>query len=240
MTTATAARGLTLRWFAGMPAPDVVTVLVAQQPRLVLIEASALPDWAKFVTTAKASPATRRIPIVLLGESGDAVLNTVALAAGCDALVLTHAFLADPRAVIALHLRPDESAEIARQASLPLPALARKAIAQFNAGEFWEQHETFETVWRAESGPIRQLYQGILQIGVAYLQIQRKNYGGARKIFQRAWQYLNVMPDVAQGIDVAQLRCDARAAQDELERLGAEGVAAFPEALFKPVQLVRD
>jgi predicted metal-dependent hydrolase len=82
------------------------------------------------------------------------------------------------------------------------------------------------------------MYQGILQVGVAYLQIERKNYIGARKLFLRAWQYLNVLPDICQGVDIAQLRADAQAARDALEQLGPERIAAFPRALMAPIRRV--
>src|SRR5213083_1208432 len=45
----------------------------------------------------------------------------------------------------------------------PPPALLLEGIAQFNRGEFFEQHETLEVLWRAETRDIRYLYQGILQ-----------------------------------------------------------------------------
>ncbi|MEI7467606.1 MAG: DUF309 domain-containing protein, partial [Chloroflexota bacterium] len=89
--------------------------------------------------------------------------------------------------------------------------------------------------WRAEPGPVRQLYQGILQIGVAYYQIQRQNYVGARKMFMRAWQYLNVLPAVCQGVDVAQLRRDAQTAQAMLENLGPERIGEFDTHLLQPL-----
>ncbi len=37
---------------------------------------------------------------------------------------------------------------------------------QFNRGEFFEQHETLELLWRATRTPDRALYHDILQIGV--------------------------------------------------------------------------
>ena len=40
------------------------------------------------------------------------------------------------------------------------PPLLLEGIAQFNAGEYWECHETLETIWRVESDHIRYLYQG--------------------------------------------------------------------------------
>ena len=208
-----------------------VDAMVALQPILVVVtQLNSLPS----VTVLKVSPATRRIPaLAVLASSTD---FAQALRAGCDGVVDEAAFWADPQRHLQQHARSNDRAELLRQATLPLPALAHKAIEQFNAGESFEQHETFEELWRAEPGPIRQLYQGLLQVGVAYLQIQRKNYDGARKLFQRAWQYLNVLPDVAQGIDIAQFRADAHAAQEKLEQLGPEHIADFPSAYLRPIR----
>ena len=132
----------------------------------------------------------------------------------------------------------DLQAELQRQAALPPPSLLIKGIQEFNAGAYFEQHETLETAWRAEHGPIRQLYQGILQVGVAYYQIQRRNYLGAHKMFLRATQYLNVLPDACQGVNIVQLRKDMTAAQAELERLGPDRISDFNHMFLKPIQMV--
>jgi predicted metal-dependent hydrolase len=131
----------------------------------------------------------------------------------------------------------DSQKELQRQAALPPTELLIKGIHEFNAGAYFEQHETLETAWREEPGPIRQMYQGILQIGVAYYQIQRQNYTGALRMFQRAWQYLDPLPDVCQGVNIAQFRIDASAAQTELERLGPQRIASFSSVFFKPIRV---
>ena len=218
------------------PATAITDYLVAQQPWLVLVELNAALDWLDVITIIKTSPATRKMPIVAVGDVSDDDAQRVRKA-GCAAVVPMSEFVANAAELIQRHAKADDSAELAKQALLPLPPLAHTAIAQFNQQEFLAQHEMFEALWQAEPGPVRQMYQGILQIGVAYLQIQRRNYVGARKLFQRAWQYLNVLPDVCQGIDIAQLKEDARAAQAELERLGAAHISEFSQALFKPLVL---
>jgi hypothetical protein len=60
----------------------------------------------------------------------------------------------------------------------PPPPQLLEGIAQFNRGEFFEQHETLELLWRAERRDIRYLYQGILQIGVAFHHLRRLNHHG--------------------------------------------------------------
>jgi len=216
-------------------ASDLVEQLAVRQPDLVVLDARD-PDCERRLLAAKTSPATRRIPVLVIavddGDGGDAArLHR----AGADAVVARTEFLAEAAALIRRHLRPDETAAIAAAAHEPLPPRALEAVAQFNAGEYWEQHETFEELWRAEPRPIRALYQGILQIGVAYLQIERGNFLGARRIFLRAQQYLRALPDSCRGVDVARLRADADAALTELERLGAERIAEFPREMMRPL-----
>lgn len=218
------------------PGADIVARLVDLGPALLVIGLDANPPaWDRRVTAVKTNPATRRIPI--LGVGPDEVAER-ARAAGCDAVITAEDFLVDPRRFLAAHARIDDGAELARQAALPLPETARLAITQFNAGEYFEQHESFEHVWRAEPGPVRQLYQGLLLIGVAFLQIQRRNEAGARKTFQRARQYLVALPDVCQSVDVARFRADAEAARRELERLGPEHIDQFDPAFFCRIHLV--
>jgi predicted metal-dependent hydrolase len=54
------------------------------------------------------------------------------------------------------------------------PQLLRQGIAQFNAGHYFECHETLEALWRSETRPVRDLYQGILQVGwIAYRRYAR-------------------------------------------------------------------
>lgn len=215
---------------------DIVGMLVYHGPALLAIGLDeGAHDWDRLVTAAKTNPASRRIPILAIGPD---TASAQARAAGCDAVLTADAFIADARQSLAAHARISDEAELARQAALPLPEAAQLAIAQFNAGEYFEQHESFEHAWRAEPGPVRQLYQGLLLIGVAFLQIQRRNEAGARKTFQRARQYLVALPDVCQGVDVARFRREAEAARRALERLGPEGIEQFDPDLFCRIHLV--
>jgi uncharacterized protein len=105
----------------------------------------------------------------------------------------------------------------------------------FNARKYFEAHEALETAWRAESGPARELYRGILQVAVAYLHIQRDNYAGARKMFHRCRRWLEPFPDSCRGIDLAQLKRDYQAVEALLVRLGPGGLHSFDQDQFKPI-----
>ena len=109
---------------------------------------------------------------------------------------------------------------------------ALRGIALFNAGEYFEAHEALENAWRDEAGPIRDLYQGILQVAVTYLHIQRGNYGGATKVSARCKHKLDQWPNTCRGVDVAALRHNLTAVMEVLTRLGPERIRVFDEGLF--------
>jgi len=89
----------------------------------------------------------------------------------------------------------------------------------------------------AAPAPERDLYQGLLQIGVAYYQITRENYRGALKMFRRGQRNLRPLPDEMLGIDVEQLRVDAYRAESTLRSLGPVEISRFDRSLFSPVPL---
>lgn len=122
----------------------------------------------------------------------------------------------------------------------PLHPAALEGIRLFNQGEFFEAHEELETAWRAEPGPIRSLYQGILQIAVAYFHLTRENYVGAVKVYGRALKWLRAYPDSCRGVDVGQLKRDAEIVFVEVERLGPERLSAFNRALLRPIHWTHD
>ena len=119
--------------------------------------------------------------------------------------------------------------------SSPLHPNAILGIQHFNKGEYFEAHEELETAWRAETDEIRDLYQGILQAGVAYLHIIRGNYDGAVKVYRRSQRWLTKWPDLCRGVEVGRLRTDLDAAIAEVRRLGRERIGEFDLSLLKPI-----
>lgn len=130
---------------------------------------------------------------------------------------------------------PPERPILERTCQAPLSEKALEGLRLYNQGEYFEAHEALEAAWRQDHTPGRELYQGILQVGIAYLQIQHGNYNGALKMFLRAPQWLDPLPDCCRGVQVAQLRRDAERAQAALRALGREHIAEFDRTLFRPV-----
>src|SRR5216117_1716414 len=118
------------------------------------------------------------------------------------------------------------------------PFLLLEGIAQFNRGEYFEQHETLERLWRAEDRQVRLLYQGILQIGVAFHHLRRLNHHGTVYMLTRGPMYLAPFAPRCQRVDVASLLGEAAAALREVERLGPGCLAEFDWRLVPRVRLV--
>jgi len=118
------------------------------------------------------------------------------------------------------------------------PQLLLDGIAQFNRGEYFEQHETLELLWRAERRDVRYLYQGILQIGVAFHHLRKRNHHEAVYILTRGPRYLAPFTPCCQGIDVAALVDAAARALAEVERLGPDRLGELDWRLAPTVRFV--
>jgi predicted metal-dependent hydrolase len=191
------------------------------RPSMLLIDINdEESNWREIVVALRSNPATRRIPMLALtAEMSD---HATQIAASAD--------IYGPLPVDALKKRlPDWASRRARvwdedyygalasRCDDPLPELAKKGIALFDAHDFWNAHETLEEAWIAvRPHPIGEVYRSILQVGVAYYQIERQNYRGAIKMFLRAIQWLDPLPDVCQGVDIAQFKKDAAASRAAL------------------------
>ena len=213
-----------------------IKVLIDEGAALLFLD-GAQANWRELALAAKNNAATRRIPICLVSD--DDASRADALLHGADMARSWRELEAElPRIVKQLARRPDaaEVARLACQCADELPPLARQGLELFNRGEYYRQHDLFEAQWMASEGPIRDLYRAILQVGVAYYQLERGNYRGALKMLQRSVQWLHWLPDSCQGVDVAQLRRDSYALRGELNRLGSGGLAELDRGLIKPVR----
>lgn len=215
---------------------DYVTRLADDRAVLVLVDGDD-SGWRFWTTTPKVSPATRRIPILLI--SADESVRAEALSAGAD-LTLALAELAEQLPGLARDYARVLSADALEQLDCdcgePLPAMGREGVEKFNAGEYYKQHDLFEALWVQTESPVRDLYRAVLQVGVAYYQITRGNHRGALKMLLRSVQWLSMLPDTCQGIDVKQLREDSYRARAALEAMKPEDIGSFDRSLLKPVR----
>ncbi len=90
------------------------------------------------------------------------------------------------------------------------------AIDLFNRGEFYACHDVLEDLWGNETGEIRELYQGILQISVAMYHYSNANRNGAVSLLRKGISHLEPFDPDALGINVKSLIADCRNILQEL------------------------
>ncbi len=202
-------------------------------PALVLVNVgSRTLDWEHMVDHAKNESQWRQVPILAYGPHVDLALRQRALEAGCDVFVGRSAVAMDlPSLVDKWAWQPDLS-----PCDEHLPPGLLRGIEEFNLGQFFECHETIEAVWMSEPRPIRLLYQGILQVGVALYHVQRSNWRGAMKVLARAIPKLTHFEPACMGVDVSQLLSDAHRVRQRLTQLGPERIGEFDPTLFPTIR----
>ena len=215
----------------------LLDLLSAWGPALLIFDLNnqEIP-WRNWITLLTSVPATRRIPVLCFGSHVDVEATQAARAAGANAVVARSRFSSGlPKLIQKYACLPDLDG-LASACDQPLSTLALRGLEEFNRGEYFEAHELLELAWNEDHSPARELYRAILQVGVAYLQIERGNYNGAVKMFLRLRQWIDPLPPLCRGVDVARLREDARQIHQALLALGPENIASFDRSLFKPVE----
>lgn len=215
--------------------------LVDTHPVLIVVDGGSA-DWQSWITTPRVNAATRRIPVVVVSE--DAQRRAAAQGAGAAFALAPDEIAASLPEIITAHARllDDEThARLQSQCAEPLPPQVQEAIEKFNRGEYYRQHDLLEAQWMVEQGPVRELYRAILQVGIAYYQVTRNNPRGALKMLLRSIQWLNVLPDVCQGVDVAALRADALRLRAALEAWPTDrDLAELDRTLLSQVRVIEE
>ncbi len=117
----------------------------------------------------------------------------------------------------------------------PPPVELIRGIEEFNAGAWFDCHETLEEIWIGEPGVVRDLYQGILQVAVALHHWREGNYNGAVLLFRTGVKLLGHVAPVCQGVDVTGLIQDTDRIRKALEGLGSERTAELDPELIPRV-----
>jgi hypothetical protein len=207
-----------------------------EHPALILfdLDNAAIP-WQEWLPMLKTSPATRRIPVICFGSHVEAQTLAEARQRGADLATTRSAFFGDLAGHIRRYARTADPQGLEQACREPLSEIGLKGLELFNRGEYFEAHEELEIAWNEDATPGRELYRAVLQVAVAYLQIERGNYNGAHKMFLRVRQWIDPLPDTCRGVDVARLREEARAAHAHLQALGAARVGEFDRRMLRPV-----
>ena len=109
----------------------------------------------------------------------------------------------------------------------------------FDERRFFEAHEFFEYVWKADDVDDRDrgFWKGVTQVAVGCCHAQRGNRRGALAVLERAAGHLRRFPSPHWGIDTAALVSVARTVADQVRQHGASASLDFPKFPMAPPRL---
>jgi predicted metal-dependent hydrolase len=218
------------------PGAVLIEQLTLWKPRLLIFDLNnAQVPWREWISMLTSAPATRRIPVIAFGSHMQADQLQAARSAGATAVTARSRFFTDLPALLEKFARKVDPAEMETACRQPLHPEALRGLEAFNHGEYFEAHEYLEAAWKADSSSGRDLYQAVLQVAVAYYQIQRGNFRGAQKMFLRMRQWIDPLPDTCRGVEIARLRAEARLVQQAMLDAGPERMDEIDMGLLKPV-----
>jgi predicted metal-dependent hydrolase len=107
-----------------------------------------------------------------------------------------------------------------RQKTIRVPDAIARGVDEFNTGQYFECHETFEEVWQHEPGSLRDFYKGLIQVAAGFVHAGRANARGAVLKLTSGSDYLEGYRPAAMGINVNAAIAQAREAAAQIEALG--------------------
>jgi predicted metal-dependent hydrolase len=115
-----------------------------------------------------------------------------------------------------------------------------RGIAYFNAIDFFEAHEIWEDAWNGTSGRRRRFYQGLIQMAVTLVHLQRGNRLGVEKVFERALGRWADLPVVYMGLNLREFEERMRDLLADVLAAPAGSAVKFDPSRFFTVRLEYD
>lgn len=112
-----------------------------------------------------------------------------------------------------------------------LPPEFWQGVEQFNQGEFYACHDTFEALWTEAHEPDRTFYQGLLQIAVGLYHLSNHNWQGAATLLGEAHGRLRPYDADYGGVNLNPVREQAKAIWLLLHSEGKDQVGAIAQSL---------
>lgn len=117
--------------------------------------------------------------------------------------------------------------------------LFTKGVDLFNAGKFWEAHETFEDLWRRQKGDVKRLVQGFVQSAAAFSYIERRRYESILYLFDKSVEKLAATSHLLPGVNIQHLVDSMKDAKEEVARLGETNLEKFDPSLYPSIKDTR-
>lgn len=85
-----------------------------------------------------------------------------------------------------------------------------RGVEEFNAGRFFECHDTLEEIWMGTSGDERRFLQGLIQVSVGFYHFGNGNPSGALSQWEKGTEKLAGFGDEFGGVHLAPLIDDVK------------------------------
>lgn len=107
-------------------------------------------------------------------------------------------------------------------------------VQRFNRHDYFESHETWESLWKREAGPARSFYKGLIQAAVALHHLSRGNAHGAEKLLSGSEKCLERYRPYYLGLDVDRFVAAMRSYVRHALAGGGPTAASAPEIHLQP------
>ena len=110
-----------------------------------------------------------------------------------------------------------------------------RGVAEFNAGYYFECHDTLEDMWTGLRGPSRDFFQGLIQVSVAFYHLTGGNLPGAESMLRRALKRFARYPERYFGFELGAHRAELEGWRDRITatRVGDLTLADLPKWSFR-------
>jgi uncharacterized protein len=120
-----------------------------------------------------------------------------------------------------------------------LPEQFWQGVREFQQGQFYECHDTFEALWIEAREPNKTFFQGILQVAVACYHLSNHNWKGAVILLGEGIRRLATYQPEYVGLDIEHLVNTSADLLEHLQRIGPEGVKEYSlqttDPIYKPI-----
>src|SRR3990172_9879498 len=116
-------------------------------------------------------------------------------------------------------------------ASMDVEMLLDQGIALYNRRYFFEAHDVWEEIWRAERGPMRNFFKGLIHLAGGFHHFTNGNHRGAAALLTSGVRYLEPFGPRQMGIDLAAILTEVREQRDRIVRL-RDGASAAEDVAF--------
>jgi predicted metal-dependent hydrolase len=89
-----------------------------------------------------------------------------------------------------------------------------RGVEQFNAGDYYGAHDTWEEIWQELHGRRATFYQALIQTAVIHVLMQNGSGAGVRAVFSQCRGLFESLPPLHRGIDLRRVLADLSVAVD--------------------------